>query len=121
MAQSLITAIATPQSRIAIALGILVIHSPLTTMEINIDCTKMSGYYNAVIELDGTNDLDNPIIADKAQPLDAIAGVVLEYLIATGQLSISINGVKIEPKPEEETPYESFFDDSDWLEDCNVI
>jgi hypothetical protein len=90
-------------------------------MEININCTKMSGYYNAVIELDGTNDLDNPIIADKAQPLDTIAGVVLEYLIATGQLSISINGVKIEPKPEEETPYESFFDDSDWLEDCNVI
>ncbi len=77
----------------------------------------MSGYYNAVIELDGTNDLDNPIIADKTQPLDAIASTLMEYLMKTGQLSISINGVKVEPNPE----YESFFDDSDWLEDCNVI
>ena len=67
-----------------------------------------------MIELDGTNDLDNPIIADKTQPLDAVASVIMEYLMKTGQLSISINGVKIE------TPYESFFDDSDWLEDCNV-
>jgi hypothetical protein len=105
----------------AIACGNFVIQSHLMKMEINIHCTKMSGYYNAVIELDGTNDLDNPIIADKTQPLDAIASTLMEYLMKTGQLSISINGVKVESNPEEETPYESFFDDSDWLEDCNVI
>ena len=38
---------------VAIALGIFVIQSPLMKMKININCTKMSNYYNAVIELDG--------------------------------------------------------------------
>lgn len=90
-------------------------------MEINVNCVQMNGYFNTTIDLDGTTDLDNPINYDAVEPRDAIAGAVLEYLMKTGQLNISINGIKIEQKPEDEVPYESFFDNDDWVWDNNIV
>ncbi len=80
----------------------------------------MNGYFDATIDLDSTTNLSNAVIYDALEPLDAIAGAILEYLMKTGQLNISINGIKIEQKPEDETPYESFFDNDDWVWDNNI-
>lgn len=90
-------------------------------MEININCVQMNGYFDATIDLDGTTNLDNPVNYDAVEPRDAIAGAVLEYLMKTGQLNISINGIKIEQKPEDETPHESFFDNDDWVWDNSIV
>ena len=89
-------------------------------MEININCTKMSGYSTARIEL-GTVDQEIPIECNYHEPLGAIAIATLNYLMATGQLKLVLNGKEVVTQENDETPFQDFFEDCEWVHDHDVM
>ena len=91
------------------------------TIEINVNCTQYSGYANARVELDGTNDLNDPIEVNSQEALNAIAGAVLKHLMVTGQLKLVVNGKEVITQELDETPYEDFFEGCEWFYDHDIM
>lgn len=93
---------------------------PLTTMQININCQQYAGYSTARIELDETV-LAAPVECNYHEPLGAIAIAILQYLMTTGQLKVVLNGKEVITQVNDETPFQDFFEDCEWLHDHDVM
>jgi hypothetical protein len=90
-------------------------------MEINVTCNQFCGYSSARVELDGSCDLPEPIECSNQEPLAAIAVAVLRHLITTGQLKLVLNEKEIVTQENDETPYQDFFENSEWFYDHDII
>jgi hypothetical protein len=88
-------------------------------MDINV--SQYCGYASARVELDGTNDLADPIEVNSQEPLNAIAVAVLRHLMATGQLKLVLNGKEVQTQENDETPYQDFFEDCEWFYIHDII
>jgi hypothetical protein len=90
-------------------------------MQININCKQYAGYSTARIELDGTVNLAEPVECNYHEPLGAIAIAILQYLMTTGQLKVVLNGKEVITQVNDETPFQDFFEDCEWLHDHDVM
>ena len=46
---------------------------------------------------------------------------MLNYLMTTGQLKLNLNGKEVVTQENDETPFQDFFEDCEWLHDHDVM
>lgn len=61
-------------------------------LQMNVNLVRHGNIYEAYVDLDGTSDLDEPLLAHSISPNQAIAEAIALYLLATKQVSVSVNG-----------------------------
>ena len=58
----------------------------------NVNLVRYGNVYEAYVDMDGTSDLDEPLLAHSISPNQAIAEAIALYLLGTKEISVSVNG-----------------------------